>query len=355
MSIVKQGEKGIVILLLYVDDSAIFGSRAGIDELMSLVKEEFTIKSEGKLNDFLGCNIIKDKDQTTCWLHQPHLIKKLEKNFGEKVKKIRKPSTPGTPGKILYKLREEDGATPLSNENQKEYRSGVGSLLYLLKHSRPELSNPIRELTKAMMKAGKEHENEMYRILKWVLTSKNKGLEIKPQFETDNNGDKIYELRAVVDATWGTDREKALSISGFIVYFMEAPISWRSKSQKHVTLSSTEAEYVALSEVVKEVMYIQQILESSFNIHVKLPILIQIDNTGAIYITENNARMGATRHINIRYHYVRELVEKGILKVDFIRTDDNDADTMTKNLAKIPLERHENKLVKEIPFEGEEE
>ena len=121
-------------MIIYVDDSLCFGHKDDIQEVADLMKEEFKIKSEPKMNDFLGCDIIREKGKDECWLLQPHLIDKLRKNFGEMVKKLKPTTAPGTPNKVQKKT-EIDDKTRLGKELHKLYRSGVGSLLCLLKHS----------------------------------------------------------------------------------------------------------------------------------------------------------------------------------------------------------------------------
>ena len=99
------------------------------------------------------------------------------------------PATPGTPRKVIIRAEEGDNDV-LSPAKHKEYRSGVGSLLYLLKHLRPELSNPIRELSKAMLRPTEDHMDEMMRVIKWVINTPNLGLKMKPEITRDKNGKK---------------------------------------------------------------------------------------------------------------------------------------------------------------------
>jgi hypothetical protein len=175
---------------------------------------------EGKLHDFLGCSILRQNDEI--WLLQPHLIAKMRTTFGEKLRHHRVYGTPGTPRKIIRKTTPED--TALVGEGQTEYRSGVGSLLYLLKHSRPELSNPIRELSKAMSAPNTDHLKEMLRVVKWVLQTPNIGLKMKPKVEKDEAGNIIWKVHGVCDATWGSDPDDGRSITGYALMFMEVPI-----------------------------------------------------------------------------------------------------------------------------------
>ena len=138
---VKEAEKGIIALLLYVDDLAIFGYKEDIEQLFKDVRMKFNITTEGESNDFLGCDILRDPSKNECWILQPHLVKKLVDKFGPILKKQRSTNTPGTPRQVIIKNTDE--SLKLTTEEHHHYISGVGSLLYLLKHSRPELSNPI--------------------------------------------------------------------------------------------------------------------------------------------------------------------------------------------------------------------
>ena len=119
-------------------------------------------------------------------------------------------------------------------------------------------------------------------------------------------------------------------MAGYILYLCEVPISWKSKGQKSVSLSSAEAEYVAISEAVKEIRFVYQILES-MEIEINLPIIVRVDNVGAIYMTENTTTSTRTKHVDTRYHFVKEFIDENFLKIVFVRSEDNDADIFTKN------------------------
>ena len=224
----------------------------------------------------------------------------------------------------------------------------MGRLLYLLKHSRPELSNPIRELARMMSSPTEDHMEEMYRVIKWVLDNPDIGLKMKPVVNFDEDGNIIWEMVGICDSTWGSNKDDGRSITGYILYFMGVPIAWKSKSQVLCTLSSAEAEYVSLSELTKEILFAIQLLKD-FGFKVKTPIKIYIDNIGAIHMARNNIGGAGTRHVNVRYHFVRELHEQGMIELIFVRSEDNEADTMTKNATQAEFERHTPKLVGVVP------
>ena len=132
-----------------------------------------------------------------------------------------------------------------------------------------------------------------------------------------------------------------------MIYFCGVPISWKSKSGKSVTLSSTEAEYFAMSECAKELVFIKNVLES-MGIQVKLPIEIKVDNTGAIFLSNNYTTSQRTKHIDVRVHFVRQYIEDGIFKIVFVKSENNDADIFTKNTSEEIFKEQSEKIVEEI-------
>ena len=146
--IFKQNELGICIIIMYVDDMLIIGEKEQMQEFTNQIQKEFSVKIQHNLADYLGCEFHMNMVKTRGWLGQPSIIKSLEQKFGENAMKERLSLTPGTPRFTARRLENpEDKVSP---EEHETYRSGVGTLLYLTKHSRPDICNPVRELTKAM-------------------------------------------------------------------------------------------------------------------------------------------------------------------------------------------------------------
>ena len=149
------------------------------------------------------------------------------------------------------------------------------------------------------------------------------------------------------DSSWGSDPDDGRSVGGQTTYFMGVPVSCRSKTQSYVAVSSSEAEYVSVSELVKDIMYVKQIV-NFVGIEVELPIPIYIDNIGAIHMARNNTGGGGTRHVNYRYNFCRE-VHGTLIQLHFVRSEDNEADILTKNPTKAEHEKHATKFVSAIP------
>jgi hypothetical protein len=215
------------------------------------VEEKFSIKKMGELKVYVGCKIDKDSEEKKMWISQPDLIDKLKNTFGSKVEMLHDYKTPGPPGESVVRPKENNET--VSNAEQKEYRSGVGMLLYLVKHSRPDISNAVRELAKVMDGANMAHMKMLYRAIRFVLNTKEKSLFFQPKNVIGNK----WEIFAYVDSDYAGDKDTRISVTGYVIFVQGCLISWKSKSQRSVTLSSTEAEYVAISEVCAEIMFVK--------------------------------------------------------------------------------------------------
>ena len=308
--------------------------------MLKELSKEFNVKYLGKLENFLGCKIIENKQKDTIYIHQPKLIKNLNSTFKKYIGHVRNHKTPAGPKTSI--TRPQKGDPLISPEKQQLFRSGVGMLLWLVKHSRPDISNAVRELSKVADGATEGHWKELMRAINHVLNTEGLALKIKPI----KNGIMFY-LEGISDSNFAEDKETRISVFGYIVYFCGAPVAWKSKSGKSVTLSSTEAEYFAISEVAKEILFIRQILES-IGIKIQYPIVIKVDNIGAMFLCNNFSTSQRTKHIDIRQHFVRGYIEDDILKVVFVRSEDNDADIFTKNVTEDLYIKHSSKMV-EIP------
>jgi hypothetical protein len=133
------------------------------------------------------------------------------------------------------------------------------------------------------------------------------------------------------DSNWAGDLENCCSILGFIIFLLRCPVIRKSKQQQSVTLSSSEAEYVALSEAAKELKFVAQTLES-IGIKVKYPITVLVDNVGAIFMSENVTATKQTQHVHTCYQFVHVEVEDGRIIFKFVKTAENLADPYTKNV-----------------------
>ena len=183
------------------------------------------------------------------------------------------------------------------------------------------------------------HLKEMYKMIRHVLSMKRYGLK----FELRKDVIK-WALKTLRDSDFASDKETRIIVFGYIIYICGIPIAWSSKGMKSVVLSTTEAEYMALSEVVKELKFIVQLLQT-MNIEVELPITVYVDNVGAIWLSNNHTTSDRTKHIDIRTSFVKEYQEDGKIIIKFVKSEENEADIFTKNTTIVIFSNHQKKSV----------
>ena len=235
----------------------------------------------------------------------------MKSKFEKLIEDVWSHKTPGTP-KFLIVRPTEDYKKVLV-EDQRIYQSDVGMLLYLTKHFRPDIANTTRELSKANNGANPAACKELLCMIKYVIEMESLGLRIEPT----GNSNEPWEIICFSNSDYAGDPVSRRSISSFILYVLGILVSWRLKSQKSVSLSSSEVEYTALSEAVKEIMFVAQLLES-MHIAVKYPVMVRVDNVGAIFMASNIMTTSHTKHVDIWCKYVNEYVENGIVKIIFV-------------------------------------
>jgi len=192
-------------------------------------------------------------------------------------------------------------------------------------------------MTKVLGKATQAAYKEMLRCIKFVIDTKDLGLLIKPDCSR-------WWLELYSDSDWAGDKDDRRSVSSMMLFFCGALIEWRSRSQKVVALSSSEAEFYACGEAVKEIPFVAQIL-LFLQIYIELPVQVWIDNAGAIFMAENQTTSQRTRHMDTRWWFVSALQDQGLIKIDFVRTEDNVSDIGTKNTNSETHERHSQRFL----------
>jgi len=186
-----------------VDDSLVIGDNKGIDTAISDMKKlGLILKVYESLKNYLSCEITFSPDKSKVWIHQPHLLTKLEGKFHEIVKDLQDYKTPGMPGLTI--LRNPENVTSVSSEKHALYRLGTGMLLYLAKYSHPDIANLVRELSKVLDCPTLAGFKEMLQIIKYILDSKNLALKIKPKKE---DGEIAWKVLAFSNRDYAGDPE----------------------------------------------------------------------------------------------------------------------------------------------------
>jgi hypothetical protein len=256
-------------------------------------------------------------------IKQDSYIKRMVQRFNVQDAKI-----PRTPLPSSIQLSKDD--CPKTDEQKTEmekipYRGIIGSLLYAGRGAHPEIAQAVSALSRFCQYPGKVHWTYAKRVLCFLKGVMNKGLHYTSSSIEDGVDIAIY-----TDSDWGSNPDDRKSISGFVVTINGNPVSWCSRTQKSTALSSCEAEFLALSEAVREALWLWNLFEE-LNVGFVKPITIHVDNQSAIKLAENAVSHQRSKHIDIRYFRVREEVANGKIKLLYVPTQENIADIMTKS------------------------
>uniref|UniRef100_H3HAK5 Reverse transcriptase Ty1/copia-type domain-containing protein n=1 Tax=Phytophthora ramorum TaxID=164328 RepID=H3HAK5_PHYRM len=311
----------MIFVALYVDDLVLASSN---DELLESTKhalsKRFEMTDLGELEYFLGMEIknARDSGKVTVW--QTKFLKSILTKFGMQDSKPVK--TPQDPGLKLTKNMCEGGCQHENTMKNVPYRSAVGALMYLMVATRPDLAAAVGVLSQFSADPCPTHWQALKRVLRYLQATPTHGLEFSRE---DSLGMCGYS-----DADWAGDIESRRSTSGYAFMMNGGCISWRSKKQRTVALSSTEAEYMALSEATQEAVWLKVFLCELGEMASDEAVKIYEDNQGSITLAKNPQFHKRTKHIDIRYHFVREKVEDGQVVLQYVSTTNMLADMMTK-------------------------
>jgi hypothetical protein len=182
---------------------------------------------------------------------------------------------------------------------------------------------------------------ELKRVIKYVIDTKDYGLKLHIK-QINLNG--LLQIVLYSDSDWAGDTESRISVTGYVIFFQGCIVSWKSKAQSCVTLSSSEAELMALSEATKEIRFIYELLKA-MDIKVQLPIICRVDNVGAIFMAENVTATPKSKHMDTRAKFVTQFIADGFLKIIFVKTSENTSDPFTKNVSGEVHEKHKVEYV----------
>ena len=272
----------------------------------------------GKLHYCLGVTVVQDESNKCVWLHQEQYIQRLLEKYGMSEAKIS-----STPADTSVRLKKDDGVS--KEVDPIAYQSMVGSLLYAACATRPDISYAVGAVSKFNSKPTEAHMTALKRILRYLKGTTTLALKYQ----------KCENLSVVgySDADWAGDQDDRHSTSGNLLLMTGGPISWYSKKQAIVALSTSEAEYVALSAATQEAVWLRRLL-TDLQVTLSEPTVLMEDNQGAIAIARNPTAHARTKHIDIRYHFVREAMQMGIIDLYYCPTKEMIADMFTKPLSR---------------------
>lgn len=308
-------------VLLYVDDLLIFGNNEKqICDLKSLLNNEFKMKDLGLVSNFLGIHVKQDLDTGITELNQKKYLENVLQKFDmQNCKEICTPMDLNFNTKIL----EGKNESVIDKNIENKCRQMIGCLSYAVLGTRPDLCVAVSILSRYQNNANNTLLTALKRVLRYVKYT----INYKLVYKCNSN-----LLLGYCDANWGGDLKDRRSTTGYCFMFADCLISWSSKKQASVSLSSTESEYIAISIAASEACWLINLLKD-FNIVEVCPVTMYCDNQSAIMVA-NTESVKRLKHIDIRFHYIKELIKNGKLILKYIKTEDQTADMFTKALNK---------------------
>ena len=287
------------MIVSWVDDCLIAGTKAGVEHTKKEFFKHFDCDDTGEMKEYVGNKITKKNGAMK--LTQPVLLQSFTDEFDFKPDtKIR---TPAIPGSVL---QPTEGS--LGPRDQFTYRSGTGKLLHLMKWSRPEIGNAVRELSRFLGVAGVTHMKAMFRVMSYCLNSQERGKVFKPRRTCTPEELSNFEfiLEGYSDSDYAKDPVRRRSVSGFCSFLEGCVLNTKSRMQDSTSLSVTQSELNAATECAQDLMFEMHVLES-LGLHVQRPMQLFIDNSGCIDLICNWSSGGRTRHMEAKMFWLREL------------------------------------------------
>ena len=318
----RHDERGIIFLLVWVDDVIILGeTKVLVEEFVRAMNDKFTIKDLGQLTYFLGIEF-EVRDQSVK-MSQSGYCKSVIQRFGQES---------GYPSKLPCvknvhdELRANLDSPKLDAAGTTRYRELVGSLIYLEQITRPDISFIVNILGQQMHQPNMAHWKMGLKVLRYLNGTSNFYLNYYPA--------ENLELTIFGDADWanGVDRK---SQNGYVAFLSDnsSPISWSSRKQSLVATSTTNAEYVAMSNATCEALWLQKLFWDIGYTNIKfMPTRLLCDNTGALCLAYTSTNSKRSKHIDVRYCVVNDYVKIGAVTLEHVISSHNLADGFTKSL-----------------------
>ena len=320
----------LIFLLAYIDDIIIAGPNdAHVLSRQRDFMDKWECRDLGTCREFLRMGI--EYKDGKIFLDQTAYLRKILKHFGMTEAKLAK-----TPLPMGYKPEPFEGTSTPKLRSQ--YQSLIGSLLYIMLGTRPDIAFAVTQMAKFASNPSEEHLNRAMYILRYLQGTREYALVF--------DGNSNEGLHAYCDSSYGDDKTepdlKRRSTQGYFFKLASAAIKWHSRTQRLVATSSTVAEYMALSDCARDCAWFKTLFTELGKPIDFVPLLG--DNRSAIFNAQNPVTQKGIKHIDIKYHYIREQVELGTIQLFYVPTNENTADLFTKNLGPTLFLQHRSDL-----------
>jgi hypothetical protein len=286
---------------------------------------------KGDLRWLLGIGIDRDRERRTISFSQGAYIQKIVEHFG--MEDAAPLSIPIAPGHNLSKSQSPSTPDEIEDMRRVPYREAVGSLMYVVVGTRPDIAYAVSYLARFMENPGRAHWEAVKRVIRYLKGTKEAKLVIgRKRMLTWEELDRQEHigLEGYSDAD-GNSQEHRHAISGYVFCIDGGAVSWNSRKQAIISLSTTESEYVTMTHAAKEAIWIRMFISEILS-PLSQPILLYCDNQSGIAVAKDDQFHARTKHIDIHYHFIRESIAWNILQIRYCPTHDMAADIFTKAL-----------------------
>ena len=316
------GEGGVTLAMFYVDDGLVAARTAAEAEaLVAIVASMFAIRELGEPSDFLGIRITRDRVARTITIDQEDKARALALEFGVTGRR----SVPMTPD-VHGALRGAEPGEPMAQRVR--YQVAVGSLLHLAQCTRPDIAQAVGALASYSAAPSQAHYAAVLDVIRYVGCTPTRGITY---------GRDAVPVRIWCDASFSACRDTRRSTTGWLVTMYGGAVSWSSKRQATVAVSTMEAEYQACGAAAREALSLRKALKEfaplSGGLQFPGPLCIRCDNRAALTLCSDRKEGQRTKHIDVIHHFARERVASGEVAFEFCRSVDNASDCFTKALA----------------------
>ena len=335
---VRHQADGVMYIVLYVDDLLLIGSSlAEMKQLKGDLSSRFEMTDLGEAQYILGLQLSRDRRLRTLSLCQSDYIKRLLQRFG-----MSDSNAAPTPIATGVRLSKADCPTvkpaePLLVDGKHTYASVVGAIMYAMLGTRPDLAFAIGQLTRFNSNPGPQHVAALKRVLRYlrgsidfVLTY---GAGASGSSGSSGSSDTRLPVLGYCDSDWGASIDDRRSVSGLVFTIAGGAVMWQAQKQKSVALSTVEAEYMAACQAAKDAVWLRAFL-MELGLTATAPTTIHCDSQGAMALAKNPEHHQKSKHIDLRYHFVREQVAGGAINLVYTSTSDMAADQLTKPLSR---------------------
>ena len=303
------GDEVMGMVAIHVDDILYAGTKSLVKVVVEALGDSLPTKNLGEVKFFLGCAFIRDREAGTIEISQESYIRSVLESFNI----CRTSPIPASLANDNRSLMEDEGAGDVP------FREVVGSLMWIANQTRPDISNAVRAVARHSHEPKRSHWKAAQKILNYLLETAHLTLKFK-QDSTVDVGTLVY-----VDADFASKATDRRSVSGALVFVAAMLVVWISRTQKCVSQSTSEAEYLAMGDGVKEALFVNGILQFLRPSVESRKIEVLEDNEGAIALAENPLSSCRSKHIDVRQHFLRNLTEEGVIEITHVSSEEQHA------------------------------